>query len=358
MIKVVEIILDLNARHGGEVFFDALCSKMSLKSNIDLTIISLWDDVHESFFHLKNLNNVKFYSLGKKKGPDLRASKKLKKIINKIQPDILHTHRSVLLTYFLAFGFKKHKWKLVHTIHNVPSMESNKVTDYLRKKYIKKNMIEFVGISKQITNLFKEAFSNAKVSTIYNGIELPEKQIQTIKEYDFVNVARFSQQKNHKLLFDAFEKFYHSHPKAKLLCLGDGELFNYYKDYVSKLESNHNIFMIGATNDIYNYLRLSNCFVLSSLYEGNPISILEAMSCGMPIVAPRVGGIPDVVIEGKNGLLFEVGNEEQLVTCLEKIHSDKKLFDKIKSNNLIDINNYSMNECCEKYCSLFEEIVK
>ncbi len=356
-IKVVEISLSLTKRAGAEVFFESLCNELANNPNIELTVISLWDNIHESFNGLKHLDGVKFYSLHKKKGICLKAVKQLKKILNEINPDVINTHRSVLLTYYLAFGFRKKHWKIIHTIHNVPSKESNFVTNILRKQYIKKDIIGFVGISNRITELFKQQFPKANIETIFNGIQLKNSPTDEKKKYDFINVARFSEQKNHKLLFDAFEKIYFLHNSASLLCVGDGELFDFYKDYVSKLECKNNICFLGSSDEVYKYLAQSNIFILSSLYEGNPISILEAMNCGLPIIAPKVGGIPDVIEHNKNGLLYETGNKEELVLCMERCFTSSSLIEKMSINNKKDINMFSIEHCASLYINYFYRIL-
>lgn len=356
-IKVVEIILDLASRAGAETFFQSVCERLAKSSNIELSIICLWDNVHDSFSPLKELEGVNFYTLNKKRGVDFKAAKKLKRIIKKINPDIIHTHRSILMTYFLAFGSKKRHWKLVHTIHNVPTKESNAVTDFLRKIYIRKHNIWFVGISKTITSEFKKVFPKAEIITINNGIPLVECHHVANPEYDFINVARFSPQKNHRLLFDAFEQLSFKYQNLKLICVGNGELFEESRDYISNLSCKNQIILYGQTDNVYSLLEKSKCFILSSLYEGNPISILEAMNCGLPIIAPEVGGIPDVISNNINGFLFEVGNISQLAECMEKIITSENIIQTISKNNLLLSKQYSIDFCVKSYIDLFYDII-
>ena len=356
-MKIVEIILDLSNRAGAEIFFEALCFELSKKDDVELTIISLWDSIHPSFEAIREFKNVRFYTLGKKKGVDFKAAKKLKRIINEIDPDIIHTHRSILLTYFLAFGLKRCNWKIVHTIHNIPSKESNGITNLLRKMYIKRKAIYFVGISDIITHLFSERFPMADIVTIFNGINLRRPQIRNSKKYTFINVARFSEQKNHKLLFDSFEEIAREDKSISLVCLGTGELFEFYSDYVSKLDTQNRITLVGSVDDVYPFLCESCCFVLSSIYEGNPISVLEAMECGLPVIAPTVGGIPDVIKDGQNGLLYGVNDGKRLVSCMKKIIYMNDLYKKISNRNKIDVEHFSIEHCSEEYLKLFLSII-
>ena len=95
-------------------------------------------------------------------------------------------------------------------------------------------------------------------------------------------------------------------------------------------------------------------FVLGSLYEGNPITILEAMSVGLPIIAPNVGGIPDVVVDKKNGFLYEVNDSDGLIKCLDKITLDKTQLDEMSKQNMQKSQQFSIETCSKKYLNLFE----
>lgn len=117
-------------------------------------------------------------------------------------------------------------------------------------------------------------------------------------------VARFDNQKNQKLLVDAFHLFPDLQKNFELKFIGDGQNYEEIKDYTNKLSLDNNIKFLGFRNNVGAYLRQSDAFILSTHYEGLPISIIEAMSYGLPIVATRVGGIPEMVT-ADNGFLFE-----------------------------------------------------
>lgn len=356
-IKIVEIILSLSARGGAEVFFASLVEEMSKRENVEITVISLWDDIDPSFNFIKDIPRVSFYTCSKRRGPDFKAARTLRKIIKEVNPDIIHTHLSILLTYFLAFGFKKRKWKLFHTVHNVAHKESNKVTQFLREQYMKRDMIYFIGISNLITESIKEYHKRPPVKTIYNAIELkPVVSDNKQKEYDFICVAGFREQKNHKLLIKAFNRLYDNDNNLKLICLGDGPLFEEIKNMTEALPCHNNVIFAGAQKEVYPYLLNSKIFVLSSFYEGNPISILEAMNCGLPIVAPNIGGVPDVVTNGENGLLFPVNDEDSLVAACDTLLNEKLRIE-IGKNNKEKIKVFSMDNCVNEHFNYFAKVI-
>lgn len=353
-MKVLEVIPDLRQRAGAEVFFDSLCMQLENKKDLEIVVVVIWDLIDESFIHLKNDERIKFYCCGKKKaGIDFKSIKRFKKIVEEEKPDIIHTHRSIALTYFLSFGFKRKPWRYIHTVHNIATKEAGKYEIFLRKKYAKRGLIEQIGISDLISKTIVETYKKPVAATIYNGIKLPEiKDVK--KEYDFVCVARFSKQKNHMLLLETFKEYLIDNPTAKLLLVGGGELLDQCKQYAEKEGLLKNVVFYGHTPNAVELMNKSKVFVLSSLYEGNPISVLEAMSLGLPIIAPKVGGIPDVVENEKNGFLFEVGDKNALLECMKNALTDESKYFQLSGNNLKKSQQFSIENCAESYYSFFK----
>lgn len=356
-MKIFEIIPDLRKRAGAEVFFESLCLELVKHEDIELHIVTIWDLVDESFQKLLNHPQIKYHCCGKtKKGLGKKASKKLKTILKSENPDIVHTHRSVCLTYFQAFGFKKQSWKYVHTVHNIAEKEAGFYEQILRKIYVKKQLIYHIGISDNVSKSISDIYKKSPAKTIYNGILLKKTTEGIKKEFDLICVARFSIQKNHALLLEAFKKIQSNHPSLSLLLVGEGELMNDAKTFVEN-EHLKNVVFYGQTNSVELLMRQSKVFVLSSLYEGNPISILEAMNFGLPIVAPNVGGIPDVVINKRNGILFEVNNLDSLVNSLQTVFENQSLCEEISIHNISDVQKHSIEHCVNEYLDFFKSIV-
>lgn len=355
-MKIFEIIPDLRKRAGAEVFFESLCLELIKHEDIELHVVTIWDLVDASFQKFLNNPRIKYHCCGKiKPGLGRKAAKNLRKILNEEKPDIVHTHRSVCLSYFQAFRFKKQPWKYVHTVHNVAEKEAGFYERFLRKIYVKKQLIYHVGISDSISKSISNIYKKTPAKTIYNGIILDKLDEKKEKKYDLICVARFSKQKNHMLLLKAFNIIQRKYSTLTLLLVGEGELMESAKEYVeiSKLK---NVIFYGQTDDVKSLMAESRVFVLSSLYEGNPISILEAMNYGLPIVAPCVGGIPDVVKNMRNGILFHVNKLEDFVKSLESLIENKELYDFLSKNNFNDIQKFSIKFCGEKYFDFFKTI--
>lgn len=355
MKNIIEIIPSLNSASGGaEILFANLCKTISKQNDIKLTIVLLYDGINERFNSLIN-EKIDIVTLHKKKGIDFKCANRLKKTLLDINPDIVHCHLNVVLTYYLAFRFKKMKWKTFCTIHSLPQKDETLLGNLIRKKYARYKIMNFIGISKSITQEGQKYYKTNMFTTIENGFEQTSlmHNANPIKKYDLICVAVFKPAKNHRLLFDAIKDVNRvSKQRLTLACAGEGPLFNSMKEYSVNLGLD-NIVFLGQVNDVYPILNQSKVFVLSSSYEGNPISVLEAMACGLPIIAPNVGGIPDIVQNNVSGILFEPNNKEQLVSSILKISSDPNLLFKMSVESKKASANHSMEKCVEKHLQLF-----
>lgn len=359
MISIVEVISSLQMRAGAEVFVTNLCKELKKNNDVKLSLIILYDKLDESFEYLKKESEMQVFFCSKKKGADLKATKRFKKILKQINPDVVHMHIACLVTYMLAFGFKKQKWQLFETVHNVLPRDVSKINDIVRSMYLKRKILNLIGISDLISESIKSNCHLKECITIYNSIPLHDVNLIPFekRKYTLIHVAVFREQKNHKMLFDVFNELYKFDNSMTLCCIGNGKLFEQYKNYVSTLECANNVTLAGAQSDVYKFLLNSKVFVLSSLFEGNPISILESMNCGLPVVAPKVGGIPDVIKEEQNGYLFSVSNNDEMLESIKKALIKDNL-KRISKQNIEDIKKYSIENCANTHYKVFAQYVE
>src|SRR6185312_1185789 len=118
----------------------------------------------------------------------------------------------------------------------------------------------------------------------------------------FTCVALFREQKNHQRLLRVFKAGPGCHSGAKLLLVGAGPTEDSIRQLAERYELGDQVRFLGLRDDIPEVLRASDVFVLSSDYEGNPLAVMEAMAAGLPVVSTRVGGVPELVAHGKDGI--------------------------------------------------------
>ena len=358
-MKFVEVISSLNSRGGAEVFLISLSKGLSKKNEVYL--LSLYDGLNPLFEAEINKSKIHYICCHKKSRIDFKAASFLRKTLKRIQPDIVNFHLSFLATYYLAFGTRKHQWQLIETFHSIPGSDLTRFDNFLRKKYINKSRLSFIGISDRITKSALDKFGPINIQTIYNGIDLDASRVDaesiSEKDFDFICVANMLAVKNHALLLEAFKLFLKRFPQSRLLLVGGGPMLEYNKDLSVHLEISDHVVFTGFVDDVRQFYLRSKIFVLASKREGNPISILEAMSFGLPVIAPNVGGIPDIVQNEYNGFLFENGSKEELLQCMLAMRENEEKMARFAATNVDTSKKYGIEFACDKYAEYFNRIV-
>jgi glycosyltransferase involved in cell wall biosynthesis len=185
---------------------------------------------------------------------------------------------------------------VVHTTISIWSGFIKQVLIFLLKKL---DHIVLISKAEQQTFIQEYGFPEEKCTIIYNSID--EKEINTKKDiplseeyqslfqegkYTFINIGRLTYQKNQSLLLRAFEMVHKKHPNTQLIILWGGELQKDLEKEKESLSSSLDIHLLGNQTNIYHFLKVSDCFVLSSRFEGFPMVLIEvAMLGGIPVVS-------------------------------------------------------------------------
>lgn len=173
-----------------------------------------------------------------------------------------------------------------------------------------------------------------KIRVIPNGIDIPDflEQMQRGKYINrphdklvFACVARLSFEKGISCLLDALGKLNKIREDWNLWLIGDGPLKIQLQEQCIQLNINKQVHFLGDRRDVPALLQQADIFLLSSIQETFCYSIVEAQLAEVPVIAPKTGGIPDVVAHRKTGLLFESGNSDDLLTNIKLLLSNKKL---------------------------------
>lgn len=170
-------------------------------------------------------------------------------------------------------------------------------------------------------------------------------------------VAALRPEKNHELFLQAAAKVRARLPAAQFLVIGDGERRAMLERLAAELQLNDCVHFLGTRSDIPELLSLVDVLALSSHMEANPVSILEALACDKPVVATRVGSIPESVKESVNGYLVTPGDAEQLAARLAELLSHRALAAQFgRAGREIVIQQWSLARMVEGYQNLVHDI--
>ena len=137
-------------------------------------------------------------------------------------------------------------------------------------------------------------------------------------------VANFKEVKGHRFLIDAIDAIRNQYPNICLWLVGDGPLRPEIERQVNRLKLENVVMILGQRSDIPEILADTDIFVLTSLWEGMPNAVLEAMAGQLPVVATRVGGIPEMIVDGESGYLVPPGDPTAIVDALASLLDDPK----------------------------------
>jgi len=344
-MKIVQIMPEFGLA-GAETMCENLTYELC-KLGHDVTVISMYE-YHSSITERLEKAGVDVRYLHKKAGIDLSMIGKIRRILSETKADVVHTHLYCAQYAIPAaiFAGVKHR---VHTVHNVAEKENGKLARKLNKLFFKHFHVIPVALSELIRDTIVEEYGieKCRIPVILNGIDLSRCILK--ENYDYVgnfkilHIGRFSEQKNHIGLLKAFKLFHDKHPDSELWLIGDGENKTEIEEYVNDNALMPYVKFLGLQSNVYNFLHDADIFTLPSNYEGIPMTLIEAMGTGLPIVATAVGGVPDM-LDKDSAILTNIDPKEVFVG-FERYYLDKELrceYGRAASNRAKDFSSMTM----------------
>ena len=274
--------------------------------------------------------------LGKEAGASGIALWQLSALFRQYRPAIVHTHLGGL-NYAHPLMLRYRTLARVHTVHNLAQREvGGRVGAWVRQLAFRYRLggVVPVAVAGEVRATIQQLYGYPDPPLIPNGIPTDEyapdpdtraqwRQAHGIEPHATVltHVGRFAPPKNHPLLIEALAQVRADTP-LYLLLVGGGELENAVREQVAGLGLQARVRFLGVRADVADILRASDMFVLSSRWEGNPLSVMEAMAAGLPVVSTAVGGVPELVREGETGLLVPSEDAGALARAVQALVDD------------------------------------
>ncbi len=324
---------------------------------------------------------------------DIKTILSIRYFLRENKIDIIHSHGYKSNFYGLLSSLNM-GIKNVATCHTWYSI-SLKLKFYERvDKLLLKRFNKVIAISEELKhNIIECGISKKKILVIDNGIDIgneeeyqkqgtealghkgkiepdggermaKDRRVKIREEFGIRKdekvvgiIGRLANSKGHIYFLEAAKKILTVFPNTKFLIVGDGPLMKDLKLKVGSLRLENKVIFTGIRRDIPEILDIIDVFVMSSLKEGMPIVLLEAMAARKPIVATRVGAIPEIIKDGYTGLLVEPGDEKKLADLIVGLLKDKEKASFLAQNGYEKvINEFSSKKMAEKYIKIYKSI--
>lgn len=283
------------------------------------------------------------------------------------RPDIINTHNFLANVYggYVGVLLRIPVCLTLHSGAKQNSYEYERKSTFIPRRYI--------CVSDDIKNNLLACSAGQihadQIEVILNGIdpsELSKESSSNIREElniykdDLLigTVGRLHPVKNQILLIDAIARLKHEIANIKLLVVGDGPLRGELESRTKELNIEDLVTFVGSRSDVPVLLKGMDIFVLPSLYEGSPISLIEALGMRLPVVASSVGAIPNIIQNGSNGFLVKPDDIDNLVSVIQELAKNQQIRKRVGDNGYRSIvENFSMEKMQHNYNEAYRKAI-
>lgn len=291
-----------------------------------------------------------------------RTMKDIYTIIKREKITIIHTHHRMAAFYVAVLGLYK-KCHFINTSHNT-FYDKKGFTRFAYKHamviacgdMVKQNLVQYYNLPNDQVKVVHNA-----VKPFINEINI-DPFIKTLHDsgcFVIGNIGRLSQQKGYEYYINSIPEVVLKHNNVRFLIVGTGEDEDKLKKQVDQLGLEDFVFFIGYRNDIQNYMSQLDLIVLSSLWEGLPLTPIEAFSVSKTVIGTNVDGTPEIIEDGLSGLLVEAKNERQLASKINWLidHPEDKKRMEMDAKRRYE-QEFSFEKLAERYIYYYKNLEK
>jgi glycosyltransferase involved in cell wall biosynthesis len=285
---------------------------------------------------------------------------KLARLLRALSIDVVHTH-SYLPNLYGGLAARLAGVPAVVTSEHGTNPWKTSAHHWVERAVISRFADRRICVSKEILRIRQEVdrIPATKLTYIPNGTEIDANPTSPPPgRFVFGTLGRLVVQKDYGTLIKAMGVLRDRGWAAELYVVGDGPERANLESEIADLGLASVIHITGMQSDTRAWLSRFHAFVMCSIREGQPMALLEAMACGLPIVATRVGAIPETIASGSEGLLVEPGDFEGLASAMETLLSDESKRKELGANALRRCrNDFSIQASCERHSSLYRAVL-
>ena len=282
-------------------------------------------------------------------------------VIKRENITIVHTHHRMATLYMFLLN-KLFKLKLVSTLHGVFTDKKIITSAIYRNikvvacgEIVKKEFVEKYGINEKNITVIKNAIKKDESSII--EIPILKSIPQNIKKVGYI--GRLSEEKGINILFEAILSVTKKVNNVVFIIAGSGDLECEIKEKVRLYHMEKTIYFLGYRSDPQNVIKQIDITILPSYTEGLPLTPIESFAQGKPVLATKAGGTIEIVKDGFNGLLCDIGDYRTLANNITRIFSDTNLYQELAKNALTTYENeYSFEIFQKRIISFYKEVIE
>jgi glycosyltransferase involved in cell wall biosynthesis len=302
---------------------------------------------------------------------DLKLIKNLVNLIKKEKIGLIHSHL-LDMNFYSSIASRLTGVPQIATEHGDVHHISKKVNikTYIKVKFLYMFSTKVVFVSRFTQDKFSELVhvSKEKTEIIYNGINLEEYQrpidikkkrmeVGITTEYVVGNVGNLYPVKGQTYLLKAAKKVLEEIPNTIFLIIGRGELEKDLRKEAKELGIDSDVKFLEFREDVKELLKIMDVFVLPSLSEGLPFSLIEAMASQVPVIATKVGGIPEVINDGENGFLVPPYDPGELAAKIIRLSKDCSFANHLTIHGLKTIGQeFNLSNMLRRYSEIYSHV--
>ncbi|MGE5474760.1 MAG: glycosyltransferase family 4 protein [Ignavibacteriales bacterium] len=285
----------------------------------------------------------------------IKAAKLISKTVKNERINLIHASSvyTVIASKLAALLCLRRKIKVVMTLHGGPTKDIEKKSAKLLNIFADK----VIALSEQgKALLIKNGLNEKRIAVINNGIKALNREKAILKDKIIIgSFGRLSEEKGYKYLIEAAQKL--DLPNVEFWIAGDGLLKPEFEKTLKSFNITDKFKLLGLIDDTSQVLNNIDIFILTSLWELFGISIIEAMSLGKPVIATKVGGIPEVL--GDCGILINPSNVDEIVGAIKLLVNDEKLRETLgqKAEERF-YKNFTQEIMGERTISVYKEVLR
>ena len=373
-MKIIYVVESLSKKGGAENALVNLCIEL-VKMGHEPSIVFLWSP--NDFYLELNASGIKTYPLELNSRWNLFLGvSRLHKILCRSDSEIINALNFFPMIYVALSKITSKEKKRIVTYHNMgyevyPARNPLKLMRKYMDIFLNKFFFDgFLGVSNAVSSSYAKHLRIKDIHTIENIIPVDsiiantpptESFLDEDGSFKIIMAGRLVHEKGYQYMLQALEILSISNIKLHLKIFGDGILKSEILEDIKQRRLTKNITIIPTVShaDLFKAVRQSDLFVMSSVSEGFPMAPAEAMVLGVPVVATKVGGIPELIEDGVSGVLVPAKNAKMLADAIKTVLLDNNLRDSLSLHGQKRIkDNFSPAIICQKLLDYYDKVLK